>query len=90
MNYVYVVYENGSWDYEVTNKVRVFNTFEKALETFKEFVETSKLDMAEWTKDIETEEEISQKQQYAYFNIQKSDDFTRFHDTIRVEKKEVE
>ena len=86
---VYVLYEQGSWDYEITNKVKVFHNFEKALKEFEKLIETSKLDMAEWTKDIEIEEEISQKQKYAYFNIQKSDDFTRFHDTIRIEKMEV-
>lgn len=89
--YVYVIVEEGSWDYEFTNDLEVFDSFEKAKENFKERVERTKLDMAEWIEENETEIEENNdlENEHLYFSIYENGDYTRLHNSISVNKEEV-
>ena len=89
MKEVYVVVEEGSWDYESTNDVAVFDSFEKALENFNYRVSIAQFDMSSWTDDIASEQTINEATQSASFEIYEDGDFTRLHDTIQILKKEV-
>ena len=53
--YVYVLSEEGSWDYEFTNHTEVYANFEDALKSFKNLVRSAKLDMEEWTDEAVSE-----------------------------------
>jgi hypothetical protein len=87
MEYVYVLAENGSWDYELTGSVDVYSTFEKALKEFRCKVEQAKQDMKEWTDNSVCEQNIHEKSEDATFEIYEIGEYTRLHDTITIEKK---
>lgn len=87
MKYVYVLNENGSWDYEETGKVEVYTSFEKALERFKYLVKIAKQDMNEWGYNIEKEQTIDEEKEYANFEIYEEGEAIRLHDYITVEKR---
>jgi len=89
MNYVYVIVEEGSWDYEPTNDVIVFETFEKALKEFQKRVDEAKKDMAEWIDNAVCEQTINKEEEYASFETYEDGDFTRLHDTIVINKEKI-
>ena len=85
---VYVLLEEGSWDYEFTNNIEVYTKFEDALNKFNELVKTAEADMKEWTEEVVSEQEIEQGVA-AYFSTYEDGDYTRLHDTITISEKEV-
>lgn len=89
--FVYVVAEEGSWDYEFTNHTEVYASFGDALNSFKNLARAATLDMAEWINEdsIAQSEQIDEEKQTASFEIYEDGDFTRLHDTITITKKEV-
>lgn len=90
MKYVYVINESGSWDYEETGKVEVYETFEKALTRFNELVETAKKDLKEWCgENLIESEEINKEKEYANYEGYLDGDSTNTHDYISILKEEV-
>lgn len=89
MKYVYVLLEEGSWDYEFTNHTEVYAKYEDALKSFKNLVKSAKLDMKEWTEDAVEIQHIDKDTEQASFEIYEDGDFTRLHDTITILRKEV-
>jgi len=91
MKHVYVLMEEGSWDYEFTNHTEVYSTFEKALNSYKNLVRSARLDMKEWIPDdqISESEQIDEEAGTASFEIYEDGDFTKLHDTISIIRKEV-
>lgn len=90
--FVYVIQEEGSWDYEFTHHTEVYASFADALYAFKGLVRTAELDMQEWLSDpdnISESEQIDEEAEAASFEIYEDGDFTRLHDTITITKKEV-
>ena len=90
--FIFVIQESGSWDYKFTGHTEVYATYGDALHQFKALVRTAKLDMQEWLsdpKDVAESEQIDEDAQAARFEIYKDGDFSRFHDTITITKKEV-
>jgi len=90
MKTVYVLIEEGSWDYETTMSVEVYSTFKKALEEFNHKIKSAKSDMEEWTEDAACERTVDKESESAKFEIYEDGDFTRLHDTITITKKEVD
>lgn len=89
--FVYVVAEEGSWDYEFTNHTEVYASFGDAVNSFKNLARVARQDMLEWTDEdsITQSEQIDEEKQTASFEIYEDGDFTRLHDTITITKKEV-
>ena len=89
--FVYVVAEEGSWDYEFTNHTEVYASFGDAVNSFKNLARVARQDMLEWTSEdsIAQSEQIDEEKQTASFEIYEDGDFTRLHDTITITKKEV-
>lgn len=89
--FVYVVAEEGSWDYEFTNHTEVYASFGDALNSFKNLSRVARQDMLEWIDEesIAQSEQIDEEAQAASFEIYEDGDFTRLHDTITITKKEV-
>ena len=89
--FVYVVAEEGSWDYEFTNHTEVYASFGDAVNSFKNLARVARQDMLEWTSEdsITQNEQIDEEKQTASFEIYEDGDFTRLHDTITITKKEV-
>lgn len=89
--YVYVVIENGSWDYETTNSISVFDSFEKAFKEYQDLIETTKQDMKEWAneEDLDIEENIDEDNESASFSMYECGDYTRLHNDIVIEKQEI-
>lgn len=89
--FVYVVAEEGSWDYEFTNHTEVYASFGDAVNSFKNLARVARQDMLEWTDEdsIAQSEQIDEEKQTASFEIYEDGDFTRLHDTITITKKEV-
>ena len=89
--FVYVVAEEGSWDYEFTNHTEVYASFGDAVNSFKNLTRVARQDMLEWTDEdsITQSEQIDEEKQTASFEIYEDGDFTRLHDTITITKKEV-
>ena len=89
--FVYVVAEEGSWDYEFTNHTEVYASFGDAMNSFKNLARVARQDMLEWTNEdsIAQSEQIDEEKQTASFEIYEDGDFTRLHDTITITKKEV-
>lgn len=88
MKHVYVLLEEGSWDYEFTNNMAVYANFKDALKEFNKLVKQAKSDMKEWTDDISSEQDVTPGIA-AYFSIYEDGDYTRLHNTITISKKEV-
>lgn len=89
--FVFVVAEEGSWDYEFTNHTEVYASFGDAVNSFKNLARVARQDMLEWTSEdsIAQSEQIDEEKQTASFEIYEDGDFTRLHDTITITKKEV-
>ena len=89
--FVYVVAEEGSWDYEFTNHTEVYASFGDALNSFKNLSRVARQDILEWIDEesIAQSEQIDEEAQAASFEIYEDGDFTRLHDTITITKKEV-
>ena len=91
-NAVYVVTEEGSWDYEDTLLTEIYASYEEALKRYNSLKKTAQADMKEWDDEsgmtVENEQ-IDQDAESAEFQTYEDGDFTRFHDTITITKKEV-
>lgn len=90
--FVYVVAEEGSWDYEFTNHTEVYASFGDALNSFKNLARSAGLDMREWVRDpskLEESEQIDEETQTASYKVCNIDNEIYFHDTITITKKEV-
>ena len=89
--FVYVIQEEGSWDYESTHHTEVYASFGDALNSYKNLARVARSDMHEWISDdqISESEQIDEEAGTASFEIYEDGDFTRLHDTITITKKEV-
>ena len=91
-NTVYVVTEEGSWDYEDTLLTEIYASYEEALKRYNNLKRTAQTDMKEWDDEsgmtVENEQ-IDQDAESAEFQIYQDGDYTRFHDTIIITRKEV-
>lgn len=89
--FVYVIQEEGSWNYEFTHHTEVYASFGDALNSFKNLVRVAKSDIREWISDdqISESEQINEEAGAAVFETYEDGDFTRLHDTISITKKEV-
>lgn len=89
--FVYVIQEEGSWDYETTNHTEVYASFGDALSSYKNLTRVARSDMHEWISDdqISESEQIDEEAGTASFEIYEDGDFARLHDTIIITKKEV-
>ena len=90
-NTVYIITEEGSWDYEDTLHTEVYSSFEEALKSYNNLKSTAQADMREWLSepDIVEDEQIDRDTEQAEFQIYQEGDYTRFHDTITITRKEV-
>ena len=90
-NTVYIITEEGSWDYEDTLHTEVYSSFEEALKSYNNLKSTAQADMREWLSepDIAEDEQIDRDTEQAEFQIYQEGDYTRFHDTITITRKEV-
>lgn len=87
--YVYVLHEEGSWDYELTSGTDVFTTYKDALEAAKKLKHQALIDMKEWDENAKIDEQESEPDESYNFEIYQDGDFTRLHDTITIKRKEV-
>lgn len=89
--YVYVIVEEGSWDYEFTNSLEVYDNFQKAKKDFEQRVKDTKTDMADWLEEDETEidETNDLENEHLYFSMYENGDYTRLHNSISLNKMEV-
>ena len=89
--FVYVIQEEGSWDYEFTGHTEVYASFGDALNSYKNLVRVARSDIKEWISEdqISESEQIDEEAGTANFEIHEDGDFTRLHDTITITKKEV-
>lgn len=89
--FVYVIQEEGSWDYESSGHTEVYASFGDVLNSFKNLARVARSDMHEWISDdqISESEQIDEEAGTANFEIYEDGDFTRLHDTITITKKEV-
>ena len=89
--FVYVIQEEGSWDYASTHHNEVYASFGDALNSYKNLVRVARSDIREWISDdrISESEQIDEEAGTASFEIYEDGDFTRLHDTITITKKEV-
>lgn len=82
---VYVIGEEGSWDYELTHHVEAYASFEDAMNSYRNLVKNARLDMKEQVKnDIAECEQIDEEAETASFEIYKDGYYTQFHDTIEI------
>lgn len=82
---VYVIGEEGSWDYELTHHVEAYASFEDAVNSYRNLVKNARLDMKEQVKNDITEcEQIDEEAETASFEIYKDGYYTQFHDTIEI------
>lgn len=90
-SYVYVLSETGCWDYEQTSSTEIFKDFNQALDYFYQKMTDAKTDMKEWLdqEDIEDEKIIDRENDFASYEIYERGDFSRLHDCIVLERKEV-
>lgn len=89
--FVYVIQEEGSWNYEFTHHTEVYASFGDALNSFKNLARVAKSDIREWISDdrISESEQIDEEAGTASFETYEDGDFTRLHDIITITKKEV-
>ena len=90
--FVYVVQEEGSWDYVSTHHTtEIYASFGDALNSYKNLVKVAKADIRKWISEdeISESEQIDEEAGTASFEIYEDGDFTRLHDTITITKKEV-
>lgn len=93
MKYVYVLMEEGSWDfYDSKTDVIVFSTFEKALEEFNQRVANAKVDLEDWREsDTKMQEElnVNKDDESASFEAYEDGYYERLHSNITITKEEV-
>lgn len=89
--FVYVIQEKGSWNYEFTHHTEVYASFGDALNSYKNLVRVARSDIREWISDgrISESEQIDEEAGTANFETYEDGDFTRLHDIITITKKEV-
>ena len=91
-NTVYIITEEGSWDYEDILHTEVYASYEEALKSYNNLKKTAQADMKEWDDEsgmtVENEQ-IDQDTESAEFQIYQDGDYSRFHDTITITRKEV-
>ena len=89
--YVFILRDEGSWDYEHTSSADVFATFDLALEEFKKRIVKSKQDMETWCskEDIKEDQLIDRENNYASYDTYEQDEYDRLHNTLIVERKEI-
>ena len=89
--FVYVIQEEGSWDYASTHHTEVYASFGDALNSYKNLVRVARSDIREWISEdqISESEQIDEEAGTANFKTYEDGDFTRLHDTITITKKEV-
>ena len=89
--FVYVIQEEGSWDYASTHHTEIYASFGDALNSYKNLVRVARSDIREWISDdqISESEQIDEEAGAAVFETYEDGDFTRLHDTITITKKEV-
>ena len=89
--YVYVLSKSGCWDYEHTLSVEVFESFESALTAFEQAILDSKTEMRDWLDDdnVEDDKLIDEENSHASYEIYQRGDFSRLHNCLVVDKKEV-
>ena len=89
--YVYVLDEEGSWDFEYTTNCECFSGFKPALNRFKELRDQAIKDMNEWLDEdeIETNESINEEREQASFEIYEAGNYPRLHNNINIHKEEV-
>lgn len=90
--YVYVLKEEGVWDYESASSTEVFNDFHTAVRAFEQKVKDAKTDMNDWLTPDEqdiSEQEINEESETANFEICEDGNFSRLHCCINIIKKEV-
>ena len=89
--FVYVIQEEGCWDYASTHHTEVYASFGDALNSYKNLVRVARSDIREWISDDQTSEseQIDEEAGTANFETYEDGDFTRLHDTISITKKEV-
>ena len=89
--FVYVIQEKGSWNYEFTHHTEVYASFGDALNSYKNLVRVARSDIREWISEdrISESEQIDEEAGTASFETYEDGDFTRLHDIITITKKEV-
>ncbi len=87
---VYVIEEEGSWDYELTHHIEAYASFEDAMNSYKNLVKNARSDMKELVdnNNLAESEQVS-KEEAAYFEIYKDGYYTQFHDTIEITKHNI-
>ena len=89
--FVYVIQEEGSWDYEFTHHTEVYASFGDALNSYKNLVRVARSDIREWISEdrISESEQIDEEAGTASFETYEDGNFNRLHNTITITKKEV-
>lgn len=89
--YVYIISETGSWDYEQTDSTEVFKDFDRALDRFEQKITDAKKDMKEWIdqEDIEDDKLVDRENYFASYEIYEIGDFSKLHDCIVLNREEV-
>lgn len=90
--FVYVLVENGIWDYEQefnSNNTMVYDNFEKAFEEYTTRKNQALEDMKNFVSEDEIAVEENVEKEYAEISIYENGDYTKTHCDIYVIKKEV-
>lgn len=85
---VYLLQDRGRWDYEETNTVEVYSTFEKALEGYKQRVKDAKSDLREWCDESELleDENVNKDEFIASYSGYLEGEYDKLHCDIWIEK----
>lgn len=89
--YVYVLHESGSWDYEQTVDIQIFSEFNKALNVFTQKVADTKTNLREWCDedDLIEDEDMNKDEGRASYSGYQEDEYEKLHYEIYIEKMEV-
>lgn len=90
--FIFIIQEEGCWDGELIHHTEAYASFGDALNSFKNLARVARLDMNEWIaneESIKESEQIDEDTQAATFEIWEDGDYTRFHNSIRLTRKEV-
>lgn len=94
-DFVFVLLENGSWDYETTEDCQIHTDFDKVYNEFLQKVECAKSDILNFVdeEDVESEEEgeLNGKDTEFYkISIWECGDWTKTHCDITIRRMEVQ
>lgn len=93
MEYVYVLAEEGSWDYYPQDiSLQVFSSFAAALAEFNQRVAYAKVDLDGWNESgikIEEELNVNEADESASFQAYEEGYYTRLHSNIVITKEKV-